>query len=146
MANKASVSKANPGKPGANKTDAKKTGAKKPAARRRRPAPSAKKGKFPVKYGVLAVAVILAALSFMMLPEILLQFIRLFAFAGFVFAGYFLLRDKNWLVTALVAACAMLFQPVGDFAGGKMLWNVIDILLIIVILYALYRFFAPKRG
>ena len=78
------------------------------------------------------------------MPNPLAQFVRLLAFIGYVILAYYALKGKKWLWVAVFLIIGMLSQPFYGYAGGETIWNIIDIILVIVIGYAVYKVAYPK--
>ncbi len=93
---------------------------------------------------VTAVLLVLTVLCLTDLPEILSQAVRFVAFAGYLYMGYTAVRNGKWGFTAVYLMAALVFQPFYMFGMGQRLLTVIDIVLIVVLLYSLYRTIKPK--
>ncbi len=102
------------------------------------------KKKYITRTAILVISVVLALLSFVSLPYLLAQIIRLLSFVGFLILAFLACKDKQWFGVAIYLGVGMLCQPVPSFMGGEMVRNIIDILLVIIIGYALYKGIYPK--
>lgn len=95
---------------------------------------------------ILIVSVALALLGFvnLPLPDFFLQVLRLIAFAGFVILAYCPFTEKRWLWVAVYLAAGIFSQPLGGFILGQTIWTIIDIVLMVLIGFSIYKIVYPK--
>lgn len=67
---------------------------------------------------------------------ILVRFIAMAAFAFFAYAAY---EQKNQQDLIIFIVLAFLFQPFEKIALGRVLWNVVDVVVAVYILISLSR-------
>ncbi len=88
---------------------------------------------------VLAVSIISAIVGFMEMPNVLAVIIKMISFAGFLYLSFFAIKEKRWTLTVIYTIAGMFSKPFYGFTGGRTLWNIIDLILIIVIIFSLYK-------
>lgn len=93
---------------------------------------------------MIVILLLLTVLCLTDLPDIVSQIVRSLAFAGYLYMGYLSVRSGKWGFTALYLLLALVFQPFYMFGIGQQLWIVIDIVVIVILLYSLYRTFKSK--
>lgn len=92
---------------------------------------------------IFITTVFLAVLSFLEMPDALVGVIRLLTFVGFVFLACDAFRARKWLWVAIFLVIGLLFQPSYGYIGGEMVWNIIDVIIFIIIGYAIYKVVYP---
>lgn len=93
---------------------------------------------------MIVILLLLTVLCLTDLPDIVSQIVRSLAFAGYLYMGYLSVRGGRWGFTVLYLLLALVFQPFYMFGIGQQLWVVIDIVVIVTLLYSLYRAFKSK--
>lgn len=93
---------------------------------------------------MIVILLLLTVLCLTDLPDIVSQIVRSLAFAGYLYMGYLSVRGGKWGFTVLYLLLALVFQPFYMFGIGQQLWVVIDIVVIVTLLYSLYRAFKSK--
>src|SRR5690554_3054589 len=85
-----------------------------------------------------ALKIILAILLFLCLldmPYGYYQFVRFVSFVAFVFFAYQANQKDNKTEAFIYLALALLFQPFIKIALGRTLWNIIDVIVGVWLLY-----------
>ena len=72
----------------------------------------------------------------------LVRFVSAFAFA---YLSYDYFKSKRDGLGFVFAALALLFQPFFKFALGRTIWNIVDVIVAIGLLYLLISTFKRKR-
>lgn len=72
----------------------------------------------------------------------LVRFVSAFAFA---YISYDYFKSKKDGLGFVFAALALLFQPFFKFALGRTIWNVVDVIVAVGLLYLLISSFKGKR-
>lgn len=92
------------------------------------------------------IKVTLAVLFFLCLADMpygYYQLVRFLALAGFAFLTYQAYLRGNQNEMFLYGALALLFQPIFKIALGRMMWNIVDVIvgtgLILSVLYENFR-------
>lgn len=78
------------------------------------------------------IKIILAILFFLCLldmPYGYYQFVRFIAMVGFAILAYFTSNKENKVEMIIYIALALLFQPFFKIALGRVLWNIVDVLV-----------------
>lgn len=73
------------------------------------------------------------------MSDTITQCMRLLSFIGFISLAYFSIKENKWLCVIIYLTIGLLSQPFYGFIGGKVFWNIIDIILIIIIALATYK-------
>ena len=93
---------------------------------------------------MIVILLLLTVLCLTDLPDIVSQLVRYLTFAGYLYMSYLSVHSGKWGLTALYLLLALVFQPFYMFGIGQQLWVVIDIVVIVILLYSLYRTFKSK--
>ena len=72
----------------------------------------------------------------------LVRFVSAFAFA---YLSYDYFKSKKDGLGFVFAALALLFQPFFKFALGRTIWNVVDVIVAVGLLFLLFSTFKRKR-
>ena len=80
---------------------------------------------------------ILFFLSMANMPYGFYQLVRLFAFGGFAFLAYSESESKNKNLMLAYVGLAILFQPFFKISLGRVLWNIVDVVVGIWLLFSL---------
>ena len=72
----------------------------------------------------------------------LVRFVSAFAFA---YLSYDYFKSKKDGLGFVFAALALLFQPFFKFALGRTIWNIVDVIVAVGLLYLLISTFKKKR-
>ncbi len=81
--------------------------------------------------------VILLACLFKM-PYGYYQFIRLASAAGFIFLANESADNKNRIWLYIYISLAILFQPIIKFSLGRDMWNIVDIVVAVFLIFSLF--------
>jgi hypothetical protein len=65
------------------------------------------------------------------------QLVRFIALIAFTFLSYTAYQKHSEKVAIIYAVLALLFQPLVKIALGRQLWNVIDVLVGVVLLFSI---------
>lgn len=84
---------------------------------------------------VLAILLFLCLINF---PYAYYVFVRWSAMIGFSFLAYFAYKDKQNILTIIFVLLAILFQPFEKIALGRVLWNVIDVIVGVGLIVSLF--------
>jgi hypothetical protein len=66
------------------------------------------------------------------------QLVRFLAFAGFCFLAYKSNEKNNKSMTFVFIGLAVLFQPFFKIALGRVLWNLIDVVLALILFVSVF--------
>jgi hypothetical protein len=89
-----------------------------------------------------AIKIILAILFFLCLvgmPYSFFQLVRFAAFIGFSYLAYQSNQHRETNEMFLYGGLALLFQPFFKIALGRELWNLVDVLVAIGLLWSLFQ-------
>lgn len=92
----------------------------------------------------LAIAVLLI-LCLADMPYGFYQLVRFATAAAFAYLSYDYFRMRKDGYGFLFAALAVLFQPIFKIALGRILWNCIDIIVAVLLVYLIIAAFKKKR-
>lgn len=87
------------------------------------------------------IKVILSILLFLCLADMpygYYQLVRFVAMVGFGILAYQSAESKNKTLMVIYVALALLFQPLFKIALGRELWNVVDVIVGIGLLFSLF--------
>lgn len=73
------------------------------------------------------------------------QLVRFASAAAFVYLSYDYFRMKRDGLGFLFALLALLFQPFFKVALGRVLWNAVDVVVAVILVYLLVSAFGGKR-
>jgi hypothetical protein len=85
------------------------------------------------------IKIVLAVLFFLCLADMpygYYQFVRFIALIGFAILAYQSAEEKKQTETIIYIALAILFQPLFKIALGRQLWNIIDVLVGVSLLFS----------
>ena len=88
------------------------------------------------------IKIVLAILFFICLldmPYGYFQLVRFLAMVGFAYIAYIADQDGKKNEAYFYVALAILFQPLIKIALGRDIWNIIDVVVGIYLLYSVYR-------
>lgn len=93
---------------------------------------------------VKLIVAVLLLLCLADMPYGFYTLVRFVSAAAFVFMSYtYFKADKNGL--GYIFAClALLFQPFFKFALGRVIWNIVDVIVAIGLFYLIIRAFVKK--
>ena len=86
------------------------------------------------------IKIILAILFFISLADLpygFYQLVRLVAFGGFIFLAYSKSESENKNQMLVYIGLAILFQPFFKISLGRVLWNIVDVVVGAWLLYSL---------
>lgn len=86
----------------------------------------------------------LLLLCLMDMPYGLYELVRFCAAAGFVYLSYDYFKSKNNELGFVFAALALLFQPFIKIALGRAIWNIVDLVVAIGLVYLIVAAFKKK--
>ena len=92
-----------------------------------------------------AIKIILAILFFLCLldmPYGFYQVVRFLALVGFVILAYKSNEQEDKTAVIIFIGLALLFQPFFKIALGRMIWNIVDVIVGVVLIISL---FLPKN-
>ena len=92
----------------------------------------------------LIVAVLLL-LCLADMPYGFYQLVRFVAAVAFAYLSYDYFKSKKDVMGFAFAALALLFQPLFKVSLGRTLWNLVDILVALGLLYLIIRTFKNKK-
>lgn len=93
------------------------------------------------------IKIILATLLFLCLlnmPYGFYEIVRLIALIGFVMLAYKSNKQEDKTAVIIFVGLALLFQPFFKIALGRMLWNIIDVIVGLGLLLSLIQFKSNK--
>jgi len=88
------------------------------------------------------IKIILAVLFFICLADLpygYYQFVRFVALIGFGILAYQAAEEKKQTETIIYIVLALLFQPIFKIALGRQLWNVIDVIVGLGLIYSVWN-------
>lgn len=94
------------------------------------------------------VKIIIAVLLLLCLADMPYGFytlVRFAAAAAFVYLSYDYFKSKQDGMGFIFAALALLFQPFYKFALGRSLWNVVDVIVAVGLIYLIINAFGKKK-
>lgn len=96
----------------------------------------------PILKIVVAVLLLLCLAD---MPYGFYEIVRFAATAAFAWMAYDYFRAKKDALGFIFVALTLLFQPFFKIALGRVIWNAIDILVVIGLVYLLISTFGKKR-
>jgi hypothetical protein len=91
---------------------------------------------------IKVIKIILSALLFVCLlqmPYGFYQFVRFAGLIGFIIVAYQAYQQGRQTVMIIYGGLALLFQPFFKIALGRELWNIIDVVVAIGLLWTLFQ-------
>lgn len=88
---------------------------------------------------ILIVLAILLLLCLAKMPYGFYQIVRFLAFAGFGYLAYLEYKGKNIDRMVLFVVLALLFQPFLPLSLGRVIWNVVDVVVAAYLIYLLAK-------
>lgn len=98
-----------------------------------------------MKVIVKLVVAVLLLLCLADMPYGFYQLVRFVATAAFGFLAYDNLRAEQNVKGGIFAALALLFQPFFKVALGRTLWNAVDVIVALGLLYLVITSYKKKR-
>ncbi len=74
------------------------------------------------------------------------QFIRFVALMGFGYIGYKYYQSEQFNLAYIFFALAVLFQPIFKISLGRELWNIVDVIVAIFLVFMAFRFPPKTKG
>lgn len=74
------------------------------------------------------------------------EFVRFASMIGFGFLAYKANQEEKNIEMIIYGSLALLFQPFFKIALGRLIWNVVDVIVGIGLLFSLKRSFFDKKG
>lgn len=93
----------------------------------------------------LALAILLL-LCLTDMPYGFYQMVRFVSAAAFAYLAYDYFRMKRDVMGFLFAALALLFQPFFKVSLGRIIWNVVDVLVAALLIYLLITALGRRKG
>lgn len=96
-------------------------------------------------------SIIFVALAFLLLlclakmPYGFYQIVRFLAFAGFAYSAYLQYKAKSTDRMILFIVLALLFQPFLPLSLGRIIWNIVDVIVAGYLLYLLAQMHLKKK-
>lgn len=81
---------------------------------------------------------ILFLLCLLHLPYGYYQFVRFAGMLGFALLAWFSFQQKNNTATIIYIALALLFQPFIKIALGRIIWNVVDVVVSLGLIVSIF--------
>ena len=88
---------------------------------------------------ILAALAVLLLLCLAKMPYGFYQIVRFLAFAGFGYMAYLEYKGKNIDRMVLFVVLALLFQPFLPLSLGRVIWNIVDVIVAAYLLYLLAK-------
>lgn len=101
-----------------------------------------KKSITPILKIVVAVLLLLCLAD---MPYGFYELVRFAASAAFAWMSYDYFSSKKDGLGFIFAAMALLFQPFFKVALGRVIWNAVDVLVVIGLVYLLIKTFGQKK-
>jgi predicted membrane protein len=86
---------------------------------------------------VKLILAILLLLCLLRMPYGYYQFVRFTAMMGFIFLAYHSSQKQNKSEMIVYVGLAILFQPLIKIALGRLIWNIVDVIVAAGLLYSL---------
>ena len=99
--------------------------------------------KFASSWLKITIAVLLL-LCLMDMPYGFYELVRFGAAAAFAYLSYDYFKSKNDGLGFIFAALALLFQPFFKIALGRVIWNAIDVIVAVGLIYLIVKAFKRK--
>ena len=96
-----------------------------------------------MKKGLLIIMAVLLLVCLAPMPYGYYQLVRFIAMVSFAYLAYDYYKLNKVGVSYAFVALALLFQPFLKVALGRLVWNVVDV---IVATFLILLFFAKKKG
>ena len=90
------------------------------------------------------IIAILLLLCLMDMPYGFYELVRFGAAAAFAYLSYDYFKSKNDGLGFIFAALALLFQPFFKIALGRVIWNAIDVIVAVGLIYLIVKAFKRK--
>ena len=96
-------------------------------------------------------SIIFVALAFLLLlclakmPYGFYQIVRFVAFAGFAYSAYLQYKAKSTDRMILFIVLALLFQPFLPLSLGRIIWNIVDVIVAGYLIYLLAQMHLKKK-
>ena len=94
---------------------------------------------------VKLIVAVLLLLCLADMPYGFYQLVRFVAAVAFAYLSYDYFKSKKDVMGFVFAALALLFQPLFKVSLGRTLWNLVDILVALGLLYLIIRTFKNKK-
>ena len=94
---------------------------------------------------VKLIVAVLLLLCLADMPYGFYQLVRFVAAVAFAYLSYDYFKSKKDVMGFVFAALALLFQPLLKVSLGRTLWNLVDILVALGLLYLIIRAFKNKK-
>lgn len=101
--------------------------------------------KSDMKPFIKLVVAVLLLLCLADMPYGFYQLVRFVAAVAFAYLSYDYFKSKKDVMGFVFAAMALLFQPLLKVSLGRTLWNLVDILVALGLLYLIIRSFKNKK-
>jgi hypothetical protein len=88
---------------------------------------------------ILTALAVLLLLCLAKMPYGFYQIVRFLAFAGFGYLAYLEYKGKNIDRMVLFAVLALLFQPFLPLSLGRVIWNIVDVVVAAYLIYLLVK-------
>ena len=88
---------------------------------------------------IFTVLAILLLLCLAKMPYGFYQVVRFLAFAGFGYTAYLQYKSNNIDRMILFIVLALLFQPLLPIALGRVIWNIVDVVVACYLIYLLVK-------
>lgn len=96
-----------------------------------------------MKKGLLIIMAVLLLVCLAPMPYGYYQLVRFIAMVSFAYLAYDYYKLNKVGVSYAFVALALLFQPFLKIALGRVMWNIVDV---IVATFLILLFFAKKKG
>ncbi|MCS6905580.1 MAG: hypothetical protein RML72_07520 [Bacteroidia bacterium] len=101
-----------------------------------------------IRVAIIIIKITLAILFFLCLLEMpygFYQLVRFLAFVGFGFIALKIFEQEENRESFIYAVLALLFQPFFKLSLGRTLWNIVDVLVGIGLIFSLFSDFNNKK-
>ena len=88
---------------------------------------------------ILTALAVLLLLCLVKMPYGFYQIVRFLAFAGFGYLAYLEYKGKNIDRMVLFVVLALLFQPFLPLSLGRVIWNIVDVVVAVYLVYLLVK-------
>jgi len=81
---------------------------------------------------------ILLLLCLLDMPYGYYQLVRVVSFVGFIYLGIKNYQSQRYLLVVAFSIGALLFNPFFKIALGRLIWNIVDVIYAVILIFSLY--------
>lgn len=95
---------------------------------------------------IKAVLTVLFFLCLLDMPYGFYEFVRFLALVGFSILSYYQYKRGNKIRTWTYIALAVLFQPLLKISLGRTMWNIVDVVVALWLIFTIIQHFKSTRS